>query len=427
MTELDPTMLTDVERRILDAIDDDEIVDDLRALVAITSVDGTPGEWEAQAWCAERLARLGLDVDRWEVDLDALRREPDFPGMEADRSAITGCVATLGDGVPALALCGHTDVVPPGERSAWSGRNPFALEVDEAGRAWGRGACDMKAGVVAAVAAIAAIVRAGQLLERGLAVHCVSAEEDGGAGAYATLKRGHTAAACLIAEPTAGDVISANAGSLTFQLEVYGLATHGSTRTRGVSAIEKFEVVHGALRALEGERNADIPAPFDHLDLAWPLSIGIVSAGEWASTVPDRLVASGRYGVRVDETVAQARQAFEAAVAAAGAEDAWLRDHPAAVTWPGGVFAPGALPAGHPLLDEVRDAVCAVRRERPGVLGGPYGSDLRHYAGAGIPTLQYGPGDVRYAHATDEHVLLDDVFACARVYALLAMRLCGPA
>jgi acetylornithine deacetylase len=427
MFELDPTMLTDVERRLLDAVDDEEIVDDLRALVAIASVDGSPGEAEAQVWCAERLAGLGLNVDRWEVDLDALRQEPDFPGMEVDRSGITGCVATLGDGAPALALCGHTDVVPPGEASAWSGRDPFALEVDDAGRAWGRGACDMKAGVVAVVAAVGAIVRAGLRLEGGLAVHCVSAEEDGGAGAYATLKRGHTAGACLIAEPTAGDVISANAGSLTFQLEVDGLATHGSTRTRGVSAIEKFEVVHAALRALEAERNADIPAPFDHLDLAWPLSIGIVSAGEWASTVPDRLVASGRYGVRVDETVGQACQAFEAAVARACDADPWLRDHPVAVTWPGGVFAPGALPSGHRLLDDVRDAVRDVRGERPDVLGGPYGSDLRHYASIGIPTLQYGPGDVRHAHATDEHVLLSDVFACARVYVLLALRLCGPA
>jgi acetylornithine deacetylase len=427
MTDLDPTRLTETERRVLDDIDDDEIVDDLRALVGMAAVDGTAGEAAAQAWCADRLAGLGLAVDRWEVDLDALRREPDFPGMEVERSRLTGCVATLGGGTPALALCGHTDVVPAGEPSGWLGRDPFQLDVDEAGRAWGRGSCDMLAGVAAAIGAVAAVARSGCRLERGVAVHCVSAEEDGGAGAYATLRRGHTADACLIAEPTAGDVIAANAGSLTFQLEVDGLATHGSTRTRGVSAIEKFEIVHAALRVLEAERNVDIPAPFDHLDVAWPLSIGIVSAGEWASTVPDRLVASGRYGVRIDETVAQARQAFEDAVASVCAADPWLRDHPVAVTWPGGMFAPGTLPPGHRLLDDVRDAVRDVRGERPGVLGGPYGSDLRHYARAGIATLQYGPGDVRHAHATDEHVPLDEVFACARVYALLALRLCGSA
>ncbi|HSS68387.1 MAG TPA: ArgE/DapE family deacylase [Nocardioidaceae bacterium] len=416
----------DDERRVLDAIDDAQIVRDLRDLVAIASVDGTPGEADAQRWCADRLAGIGLRVDTWDVDLEELQRQRGYPGMEVERSELSGCVARLGpEDEPALALCGHTDVVPPGDLSAWSGRDPFALEVDDAGRAWGRGACDMKAGLVAVIAATAAVMAAGPTLSRSLAVHCVSAEEDGGAGAFATLLRGHRADACVIAEPTAGDLIPANAGSLTFRLEVEGLATHGSTRTRGVSAIEKFEVVHAALRALEAQRNVDAPAPFDHLDLAWPLSVGIVSAGDWASTVPDRLVAAGRYGVRVDESVDAARAAFEASVADACATDPWLRDHPVGVSWPGGVFAPGSLPPGHRLLDEVRDAVRDVRDETPRVYGGPYGSDLRHYASAGVPTLQYGPGDVRHAHAVDEHVLLDDVFACARVYALLAVRACS--
>ena len=57
--------------------------------------------------------------------------------------------------------------------------------------------------------------------------------------------------------------------------------------------------------------------------------------------------------------------------------------------------------------------------------GAPYGSDLRQYAAAGVPCVQYGPGDVRYAHATDEHVDVADVLRCARVYALLALRLCS--
>lgn len=61
----------------------------------------------------------------------------------------------------------------------------------------------------------------------------------------------------------------------------------------------------------------------------------------------------------------------------------------------------------------------------PEVKGAPYGSDLRLYAAAGIPTLQYGPGDVRYAHATDEHVRLSEVLHAARAYALLAVRRCG--
>ncbi len=420
--------LTATESAVLEAIDTDEIVRDLTDLVAIPSVDGAPAELDAQQWCVDRLRGLGLDVDDWEIDVAEAQRQPDFPGMEVDRASALGCVAMLAadtGGTPALALYGHTDVVPPGDLDLWVDRDPFRMRIDGEGIAWGRGTCDMKSGLVAGIAAIAAVRRSGVSLARPLAVHAVSGEEDGGLGAYATLRRGHRADACINAEPTSDTIVTACAGALTFQLEVSGLATHGSARTHGVSAIEKFELVHRALRDLEARRNADVPALFEHLDLAWPLSVGTVSSGDWASTVPDRLVASGRYGVRIDETVPDAIAAFESAVAEACAADPWLSAHQVTVTWPGGMFAPGSLPDGHELLDSVRDAVRDVTGIAPSPFGGAYGSDLRHYARAGIPTLQYGPGSFRFAHAVDEHVALDDVFACARVYALMAVRACG--
>jgi acetylornithine deacetylase len=419
--------LTGLENRVIEAIDATQLVTDLRELVAIASIDGSPGERDAQQWCAHRLADRGLDVETWEIDIPALGRQPDFPGMEVDRLEALGCVATLGptDPEPALAFCGHTDVVPAGPVELWPNHDPFAVVVDKVGRAWGRGTCDMKAGVVACIAAISAIADSGVTLSRPLAMHCVSAEEDGGLGAYAMLRRGHRAAACVIAEPTSGDVIPANAGALTFRLEVSGRATHGSTRTRGVSAIDKFGLVQEALRRLEEQRNRDAPPLFAHLDLAWPLSVGIIAAGSWASTVPDQLVAEGRYGVRIDETLTEAITAFQAAINEVCVADSWLRQHPVAVSWPGGRFAPGSLPAGHRLLGDVVRTVADVTGRLPSAVGGPYGSDLRHYAAAGVPALQYGPGDVRFAHAVDEHVELADVEACARVYAVLALRACG--
>lgn len=418
--------LTAAERAVLDRIDDEAIIRDLTTLVGIASVDGTAEEADAQRWCADRLGGLGLDVDLWDIDVAALAAREDFPGMEVERSSAVGCVGVLGDPneAPALALYGHTDVVPPGDPAQWDGRDPFTLAIS-GGLAWGRGTCDMKAGLVAAIGAVDAIVRAGTPLDRPLAVHCVSGEEDGGVGTFATLLRGHRADTCLIAEPTDGRLIPANAGSLTFRLDVPGLATHGATRSRGISAVEKFERVHAALRRLEQERNADVPDRFAHLDLAWPLSVGRVEAGDWASTVPDRLTAWGRYGVRVDESLDDATTVFETAVAAACDADPWLRDHPVQVTWPGGRFAPGSLPAEHRLLGDTASAVADVVGSTPATVGAPYGSDLRHYAGAGIATLQYGPGDVRYAHAVDEHVPIAEVLACARVYTLLALRSCS--
>jgi acetylornithine deacetylase len=418
------------EAAVLDAVDDDEVLADLRALVSIPSVGGTDAECEVQEWCANRLRDLGAEVDHWRLDLAALRADAAHPGEEVPRDEAWGCVGRLPgaqDGAsPALVLAGHVDVVPPGDLDGWPDRDPWTVR-ERAGNLYARGACDMKAGVAAVLGAAAALRRAGVRLRRPLAVHTVVGEEDGGLGAFAALRRGHTGEACVIAEPTDHALVVANAGALTFRLEVPGLATHGSTRTRGVSALDAVAPVLEALRVLEAERNAVPPPGFGHLDLAAPISVGLVRAGDWASTVPDLLVAEGRFGVLPGEGVDEARTRFEQAVAEVCGGHPWLAGHPVRVSWPGGQFASGALPAGHPLAGEVADAVTAVGAAAPARVGAPYGSDLRLYCAAGVPTLQYGPGDVRFAHASDEHVAAGDVVHAARAFALLALRRCGAA
>jgi len=160
--------------------------------------------------------------------------------------------------------------------------------------------------------------------------------------------------------------------------------------------------------------------------LPYALSIGTVRCGDWASSVPDLLLAEGRLGVALDETPVDARQAFEAAVAEACRADAWLRDHPVEVEWWGGQFASGRLPASSDLLERVQAAHLTSRPDPPAVWGAPYGSDLRLLAGlGGIPTLHYGPGDASLAHAPDECVPVDEVVTTARTLALLALDYAG--
>ncbi len=399
-------------------IDVDLIRRDLAQLVNIASVGGSDAEVAAQHWCAATLTGLGLDVDHWPLDLDALRSDTDYPGEEVERDEAWGCVGVSAAGAPALILNGHVDVVPPGDSESWTSGDPWHIR-EEGGRWYGRGVCDMKGGVVAIIAAARAVSQL--TLARPFAVHTVIGEEDGGLGTFATLRRGHAGDACVIAEPTAGQIVSANAGSLTFRVEVQGRSTHGSMRASGRSAIDAFELINRALRQLETSRNAAPPAPFG--GLPWPISVGIIQAGDWASTVPDQLVAEGRYGVMPGESFAEAKRAFEAAVAAV--DDDWLASNPPVVTWPGGHFAAGTLPPGHAFGDEVVAAVTATGAPSPGLAGAPYGSDLRQYAAAGIPTLQYGPGDIVDAHAIDENVLIDEVVMCARAYAELIVSRCS--
>lgn len=415
--------LTPPERRVLDALDDDETVRTLVDLVHVPSVTGSDAEGEVQHLLAGWFAEAGLEVDLWEDDLGALRDDPGFPGTEAPRARLVGLVGTsAGEGAPGLVLQGHVDVVPVGDPGAWR-HDPFAAHV-EGGVLHGRGACDMKAGVAANLAVARALHRSGVRTERRLALHSVGSEEDGGLGAFATLRRGHGGDVCVITEPTAGRVVGANAGALTFRLEVPGLAAHGSTRREGVSALEAFRPLHDAVLALEGQRNSAVPQAFT-TELPYGISIGTVRVGDWASSVPDLLVAEGRMGVALGEDPAAARAALADALEAAAARDPWLRDHPPVLSWPGGQFASGALPEGHPLAGEVADAVAAMGGSRPDGGAAPYGSDLRLYTGAGVPTVQYGPGDVRLAHSPLESVPLTEVLEVSRALAVLAVRRLG--
>ena len=414
--------------RVLDEVDAaaDEVVQTLAELVRIPSVGGTDAEHDIQAHLAHGLGAAGFDVDHWVLPLAELTAAPDFPGAEVERSEAWGLVARSpgrGDGA-SLMLNAHVDVVPTGDLGAWSRPDPFSGQV-VAGELHGRGACDMKGGLVAALTAVHAVRRSGVPLRGDLLLACVAGEEDGGLGTFATLARGWRADACVVPEPTSMDLVPANAGALTFRLTVPGLATHASRRTEGISALEKLLPVLAALDRLEQARNADVDPLMSRWPIAYPLSIGTVRAGDWASTVPDLLVAEGRFGVALDEPVEQARQALEDAVAEACAADPWLREHPVQVTWWGGQFASGRLPADSDLLDRVGRAHGAAGGSPGATWGGPYGSDLRLLVGAGIPTVHYGPGDAALAHAADERVPVAEVQQVARTLALVALDVCG--
>ena len=423
--------LTPAERSVLDHLDEQALVESLVELVRIPSTGGSYAEVEVQEVAAGMLAGLDADVDRWDIDVAELAADAWFPGAEVDRSEAVGVVGTVpGTGttadVPALVLQGHLDVVPPGDPDSWLGVDPFSAEIRD-GALYGRGSCDMKAGVAANLAVVRTLQAAGIRLERSLAVHCVVGEEDGGLGAFATLRRGHTGEAAVITEPTSGAIVTATAGALTFRIEVAGRSAHGSMRHEGVSAFEAFLPVHAALLDLEADRNRD-PDPSFVARMPFSLSFGVVHAGEWSSNVPDSLVAEGRFGVQIDEDPRLARARFEDVVTAVAVEDPWLRDHRPVVTWPGGQFASGRIDVDHPLVGEMAGAVVATGGAVPQRAMGVYGSDLRLYAGiGGIPTLHFGPGDMRAAHTPLEKVGLDQLVEVTRALVLLAVRRCGVA
>jgi acetylornithine deacetylase len=419
--------LTPAERAAAAALDEEGMIAFLRELVAIPSLDGE--ETAAQRRVAAWMRGEGFGTDVWDIDLNEVATHPDF-SCEVEREAALGVVGSVGPGEKGaggrdLLLDGHIDVVPAGEPSSWT-VDPWRGALRD-GRVYGRGACDMKAGLCAALFAAKALRDAQVPLRGRVLVASVVGEEDGGLGTLATLLRGHAADGAIVTEPTSLRIVTTGAGSLMFRLTVQGRAAHGSVRTEGVSAIEKFLPLFAAIRELEAARNVAGGGPlYAAHRLPWPIEVGTLRAGEWASSVPERLVCEGRYGVAPGEDEAAARRELEDAVAAAAAGDAWLRDHRPLVEWWGGRFAPAVTDPADPLVTTLAGAAEAALGGQAALEGVTYGSDMRLFVNLGrMPCVLFGPGDVRDCHMPDESVPVDEVVRAARTLIVAAMRYCG--
>jgi acetylornithine deacetylase len=382
-------------------LDVDALARDAADLVRVPSVTGD--ERAALELLAERAAALGLEVDLHRHDLAALRAHPGWPGEEAPRSELWGLTATLAGGERRIAVNGHVDVVGPGT-APWT-HDPFSGRI-VAGRLLGRGSVDMKAALVAALHAVAAV--------RGehptVVVQAVASEEDGGLGTFAALERDGAFDAALLPEPTGFSVVCAQAGALTFKGVVRGRSAHAAQRLAGCSAVDRYVRVHAALQAHEAAVNARVEHPLMRaLELPYPLLVGRVCGGTWSSQVPDRVEFEGRLGVPVGADLADARAALQAVV------DAVLDDGeaPCELTWEGGAFAPGETPPDHPWVEHVRRVLADERGAAP-VVGVPYGADMRLFTARGIPAVMLGTSGIELAHAVDESVALDELATLAR-------------
>ena len=425
--------MSELVEKIASTVDStrDELVAFLQRLVQLPSLPGH--EQKAQRLVAEKLRSLGLGVEVVASDLNDLKDHPAFcddgvPFQErlnvVGRWAGTGR-RTNGAKSRSLILNGHMDVVPTGSETLWSA-SPWS-GVIRGGKLYGRGSCDMKAGVTANIFAIQTLQAIDFRPAADVLIESVIGEESGGVGTLTTIVKGFKADAAVITEPTQLHLCPVQSGALTFRIRVSGRAIHACMKPYGVSAIEKFYVVLQAVQELERRRHVEYRNPlYENPNNIAPVNFGTLRAGDWPSTVPDELVVEGRFGVMPGEATAAARAAMDAVLRKASAADLWLSEHPPELEWFEGQFEWGQTPPDSPIVQSIADCHTQMCGRAPVVQGVTYGSDLRLFTNhGGIPAVLYGPGNVLNAHTVDEFVELEEVVAATKVLALIVSQWCG--
>ncbi len=330
-----------------------------------------------------------------------------------------------------MHLNGHFDVVPAG--AGWT-RDPFGGHV-ESGRIYGRGACDMKAGIAAAIFAAEAIRRAGIELNGSIEISGTVDEESGGfAGAAWLAGQGRLTSAridhVIIPEPLNVDRICiGHRGVYWFEVATHGRIAHGSMPFLGVSAIEHMGVVLDRVRRELGpalaSRTTAVPVVPEGARHA-TINVNGVSGGQDVGGIQTPCVADVCRAVfdrrfLLEEGFDATRAEIEALLARAAADTPDMRYELRDLM----VVHPVRTPEGSPLVASLERHVEQVLGRRATQVASPGTYDHKHVDRIGgiRDCVAYGPGILDLAHQPDEWCGVEDLVNATKVLALSILEL----
>jgi succinyl-diaminopimelate desuccinylase len=381
-------------------VDPDLVVELTRDMVRTQSVNPPGDEQPVAEYLAGAARRHGLEAE-----------------IEMLDEARANCLVRLpGGDAPSLVFTGHLDVVPPGEQP-WE-HPPFGAELVD-GRMYGRGSADMKGGVAAILAAMAALKESGFAPGGDVVLAATAGEEAGLYGARAMVERRSLEGAgyLVVAEPTDLNVFVAEKGVLWLEVHYYGRTAHGSMPQLGVNAISAMARLIPALELY----------PFDFEEspsLGRPtLSVNVIAGGNKTNVVPDhcRIVLDMRTVPSQDhQTLIEAVRRLADEVARS--VDGEVRVDITVDQSDGSV----ETDPEEPLVQALAACVAEVNGTRPEIGGVSYATDAAVLApGFDIPMVICGPGAPGMAHQPDEYVEVKQLVQAAEIYAAIARRLLG--
>jgi acetylornithine deacetylase len=419
--------MTDARKKILHTVDahSDKAIKFLQDVVAIPSVTGDEGK--IQAFLSDYLEKLGLDVDMWESDWEALKKHPGYIPVDRGYEGRPNIVATWKGtgGGRSLLLNGHTDVIPVGNGEGWSD-NPWSAKIKD-GRIYGRGSCDMKSGVASHILAVEYLKAAGIKLKGDVLIDIVIDEEVSGHGTLDTVIRGYTADAGISGETSELAVQPACIGRIWFEIEIQGKAAGIQRRYQGVSGIELGYKITKAVEALEAHRLKTVKHPLYPKAIdALPCMIGAFHSGNFPSSFPATCLLKGSMATVPGEDHEGVKKSLVDWIAKAAAEDPWMKDHPPKVRFVGYDAQASEIPTDHPIVQTVSKNYTEITGKQPEISGRQGAADTRFLNLYGhTPTVIFGPGSTAVMHSDDEYVSIDDYLTAIKVMALSIYDWCG--
>jgi len=376
-----------------------EILDQLVAFPTVSS----DSNLELIAYAADLLSDAGATL--------SLSR--DESGAKANLFATLG---PAGDG--GIVLSGHTDVVPA-DPAEWTS-DPFAL-TERDGRLYGRGTCDMKGFIAAALAMAPRFAEIG--LARPLHFALTYDEEIGCFGARALVneiaKAGIRPAVAIIGEPTMMGVIEGHKGCYEYTTEFTGLEGHGSQPDKGVNAIEYATRYISRLLDLSERLKERAPAA-SRFDPPWTtVQVGRMTGGT------ARNVIAGACAVEWEMRPVNTADAAYVKSDLAAYVDGLLLPAMRAVSPHCGIVTHtiGEVEGLQVVSEsEARDIVCELTGcDHAGVV--PFGTEAGLFQSAGISSVICGPGSIAQAHKPDEFIAIEQLAACLEMLDKLRLKL----
>jgi succinyl-diaminopimelate desuccinylase len=407
-------VISSIEQKALDCVDDDELVRWVQDLTRIPSVwrpDEGIGEEAAARWVETRCREIGLETHFEVVEPGRPNVIAIFGGNRSERT---------------LMFEGHTDVVTAGDPALWTDP-PFSATTRD-GRIYGRGANDMKAGLVCAMIAVKAIAQSGVKLNGDILIGALCDEEGRMIGVKHFVARGWAdrVSAAIICEPEENHLCLAQKGVMWIRAIIRGVMAHGAMPLTGVNTAYPMARFLTMVHSLE-EREVALHGRHEHLGQPSITPNILLSpvrgAGEAQNNVmPGATETVLDFRLLPGQNPDQLAKQVESMLAAATAVDDRLE------------YMMEVLEVRHPTKTEAGEAVVAALASAytdltgaapvyGGVPGSTDGTILN--ARKGIPIVTCGPGDIHIPHHVDEWVSIDEIKLAARMYVLAAMRYLG--